>query len=259
MSSSGPPGDSRPRTGLCSFALATYAGAPIGRLLANVPFERRGLRDRGPVWSRHLGTARGQSSAPGADLRRWAWFSAWPPEASVEGILAVGGGRGSPRRAHPSEAMTIVLRPVRARGTWSGDTLGPFVPIGGEQPEPRVAPIAVLTRARVRVRRWRAFTAASPDVDGAMLRAPGRLLSVGIGEWPVGVQGTFSVWRDAAAIRSFAAATPEHLAVVRRTAEESWYAEEMFARFEVVAAAGRCGGRDIGDMLGGHPGFDERT
>ncbi|MEI2717802.1 MAG: hypothetical protein V9E98_12585, partial [Candidatus Nanopelagicales bacterium] len=54
----------------------------------------------------------------------------------------------------------------------------------------------------------------------------------------IGLQGTFSVWRDAAALRSFAYESPEHVAVIEQTRSTGWYSEELFARFAVVDVSG---------------------
>ncbi len=51
------------------------------------------------------------------------------------------------------------------------------------------------------------------------------------------MQGTLSVWEDARAMTTFAR-TEAHLRAVRRTAEEDWYAEELFARFSIERAEG---------------------
>jgi hypothetical protein len=47
-----------------------------------------------------------------------------------------------------------------------------------------------------------------------------------------------SVWRSAADVGRFAYRRPEHAAVVARTAELGWYAEELFARFRVLGIDG---------------------
>ncbi|MCA1656550.1 MAG: monooxygenase, partial [Actinobacteria bacterium] len=80
-------------------------------------------------------------------------------------------------------------------------------------------------------------------VSADLHTAAGLRLAVGIGEAPVGLQGTFSVWDSAAALNGFAYAGAAHAAVVRRTAQEGWYAEELFARFAVLGSAGTVDGR----------------
>ena len=74
--------------------------------------------------------------------------------------------------------------------------------------------------------------------------ADGLLWAIGIGEAPVGLQGTFSLWESGRALRDFAYAGAAHREVVRLTAAERWYAEELFARFAVQAATGSVDGRD---------------
>jgi heme-degrading monooxygenase HmoA len=59
----------------------------------------------------------------------------------------------------------------------------------------------------------------------------------------VGLQGTFSLWESASALKEFASAEA-HAAVVARTEPERWYAEELFARFAVVGSRGTLDGRD---------------
>ena len=73
-------------------------------------------------------------------------------------------------------------------------------------------------------------------------------LAVGVGEAPVGLQGTFSVWESAGALREFASGSA-HAAVVARTEPERWYAEELFARFAVVGGRGALDGAPVaGDL-----------
>jgi hypothetical protein len=68
-------------------------------------------------------------------------------------------------------------------------------------------------------------------------------LTIGIGEAPIGLQGTFSLWRSAAALNEFAYRRPAHTDVIQRTDRERWYAEELFARFAVRSVSGTFAGR----------------
>ncbi len=104
--------------------------------------------------------------------------------------------------------------------------------------------MAVLTRAAIRPRRLVRFYRAVPAVDQALARADGCLRAVGIGEWPVARQATFSLWRDTSAVRGFAYAGAAHAAVITRTRQEGWFSEECFARFIPYASAGSWDGAD---------------
>ena len=134
---------------------------------------------------------------------------------------------------------SVRLRGAGGHGRWRGvDVLGSI-----DEADPGSGPLAVVTRADVRVRAWRAFREAGPSVGREVVAADGLLAVVGIGEAPVGRLGTFSLWRDADAMAAFARA-PHHRAVVARTRAEGWYGEELFARFVPYASSGSWDGRD---------------
>jgi hypothetical protein len=82
-----------------------------------------------------------------------------------------------------------------------------------------------------------------PPVSAELRRTDGLRLALGIGEAPIGLQGTFSLWDSPDALVGFAHRGAAHREAVRRTAQLGWYAEELFARFEVVELAGTYQGR----------------
>lgn len=74
-------------------------------------------------------------------------------------------------------------------------------------------------------------------------------MSIGIGEAPVGLQGTFSLWESGQDLSAFAHRGPAHQQVISQTRERDWYAEELFARFAVQSVTGTFHGRPIVDHL----------
>ncbi len=203
--------------------------ASVRPALARLP----GLR-----FAKLLGTGDGRTfTVRDADPRRWGLLAVWDDEAAAD---ALDGGpvTGSWRRI-ADEEWSVRLRPLAARGSWSGRE-----PFGSPRPQRWDGPVAAVTRARLVLRRAARFWSAVPPVSADLHRAPGLRMAVGIGEAPLGLQGTFSVWDSSAALNAFAYDRPEHAAVVARTARERWYAEELFARLAVLSSRGTVDGAD---------------
>lgn len=115
---------------------------------------------------------------------------------------------------------------------------------GSESQSASRGPIAMITRADVRAKSWRAFARDARVVDRELHQSAGLLAVVGIGEAPILRLGTFSLWRDTEAMMNFARRQPQHTRVVNRTRQEQWYGEEMFARFVPYWSTGSWDGRD---------------
>ncbi|WP_371785726.1 spheroidene monooxygenase [Streptosporangium subroseum] len=206
-------------------------------------FDRPVLRSTpGLSFWRLLGSGRGTSMSLGADLRRWALLAVWREERALEEFL-----KSSPVaarwRREARESWQVRLTPLTSRGRWGG--VEPFGPgTGGTPGQNPGGPIAVLTRASIRPSRLVPFYRSVPEVDRLLREQDGCLASVGVGEWPLARQATFSLWRDAGAVRDFAYRGHAHRGVVGRTRTENWYSEELFARFVPYGSEGTWNGAD---------------
>ena len=193
-----------------------------GALLRMARDPRRLRRLPGVRFAKLLGTGTGSTFGPGdADLTRYAAVVVWADGARPDAVdeswrrIAVRGAR-------------LDLTPLTSRGRWSGTA--PFgEPAGGRTD----GMVLALTRARLRPSRALAFWRAVPPVTAELAAAPGLLARFGVGEAPIGWQGTVSVWRSTADLTAFAYRQPEHCAVIARTPSDRWYTEDLFARFAV--------------------------
>jgi hypothetical protein len=201
--------------------------------------DRRPLRRTpGLRFAKLLGTGSGRTFTPrDADPRRWGVLAVWEDAASASAFDD--GGVVSAWRRLASEEWVARLRPLSSRGRWSRQE-----PFGHPVPQPWDGPVAAVTRARLVLRRATRFWRAVPPVSADLHRAPGLRLALGIGEAPLGLQGTFSVWSSSAALNAFAYDRAAHAAVIERTGHEHWYAEELFARFAVLSTSGTLDGID---------------
>lgn len=137
------------------------------------------------------------------------------------------------------ERWTILCSPLQSHGKWDGEE-----PFGGPNITTYTGPIAVLTRATIRLNRLKNFWANVDSVANLMANASGYITSFGIGEAPVYRQATFSIWRSIDDVKAFAYASREHAEVIKKTRDEKWYSEELFARFKPVASFGTINGKD---------------
>jgi heme-degrading monooxygenase HmoA len=223
---------------VASIHLRRVATVGIAGAVASMALDRPRLaRVPGLRFWKLLGTGSGQTFTPhDADPRTWGLFAVWDSRQALDAFDA---STVAHRWARAEQHWSAVLQPLTWKGRWSGrDPLAGAV-AGAEVPG---RAIAALTRARVKPSQWRRFAVATPPVAAAVNGTPGLRYTVGIGEAPIGLQGTFSVWDSTAALRAFAYGSEAHREVMRRTVNDRWYAEELFARFGVLETTGTLDG-----------------
>ena len=189
-----------------------------------------------------LGTGKGKTFTP-RDADMWQWGLLVVGENSaIEVVKSSSLVKRWNSRAR--ESAMVNLTPLSSHGMWSRQE--PFVASkdGVGRPEGYVAAI---TRARIKWRENFTFWRAVPPVIDSLERSDGLICAIGIGEAPIGLQGTFSIWRDAQSLRNFAYKSQAHNQAITATREIGWYSEELFARFCVESSSGSINGIPLGN------------
>ena len=182
------------------------------------------------------GAANGFGALPNLD--RYGLLAVWESEAAATNFFGQHPlWAGYERRS--CETWTVALAPFRSHGLWDGQN--PFdyptdaPDLGG--------PLAVLTRASIRLRKAARFWRYVEPTSRALTAVPGVRLAIGLGELPLVRQATFSVWESAEAMQQYAYRNAQHREAMQLTRREDWYGEELFARFRVLGSTGTVDGR----------------
>ena len=192
----------------------------------------RSRKFTGISFSKLLGTGSGQTFTPSdAVLTRWGMvvvidenrIKAFDQSSIISNW----------RKRSTSEFRTV-LSPLSSHGLWAKKNPFDFIaPLSNPD-----AQIAALTRARIKWNKNFIFWKSVPPVVIDLHSNPGLHAAIGIGEAPIGLQGTFSLWKSASALRDFAYKGKAHQVAIAQTQSIGWYSEELFARFEVLALRG---------------------
>lgn len=142
-------------------------------------------------------------------------------------------------RERSDECLIATLRPASARGSWDGMALAPGEPV------PAGMPLAALTRASIRPSAAAQFWRHAPAAQHDLSSAAGCELAVGLGEAPLLRQATFSLWRDAKAMDTYAR-TGAHQTAIQAAWQHRFFTESMFVRFAPIAVQGCWTGRHYG-------------
>ena len=225
-------------------ALHVWGTRHVPRALRLMATERGRLRSVPSLtFGKLLGTGSGRTfTMRDADPGHWAALTCWAdPEGPAHFEQSTTYRRWSDLA---QEQARILLHPLHSRGEWSGQA-----PFGTPVTAGHAGPVAAVTRARIRPTQWPRFWRSVPPVSLDAHAGGGLLFGLGIGEAPVGLQGTFSIWQDAGALRDFAYRRGPHREAIRRTSAVGWYAEELFARFAVADVTGEYRGVSLATLL----------
>ncbi|MDI9330461.1 MAG: spheroidene monooxygenase [Alphaproteobacteria bacterium] len=117
-------------------------------------------------------------------------------------------------RERARESWVGVMSVQSSRGHWDQQEWQPTTDAAVQgSPEQTSSALAVLTRASIRAAKAMAFWRYAPAAQRDLDRADGCQLAMGLGETPLLRQCTFSVWREAAAMRAYAHHDAHQLAI----------------------------------------------
>lgn len=162
-----------------------------------------------------------------------ALFAIWQDESALDEFLA-----DDPLASRFNGGRSVRLRPLRARGRWTGiPALAPNEPESSDE----LDPVAVLTYGRLKLHRAAAFLRTSARAEADAVVAPGLVFGTGFAR-PPRLVSTFSLWSSAAAMHEFARRGAGHRAALEETARRDFHRESLFLRFRPYALTGAWGG-----------------
>ncbi len=169
-------------------------------------------------------------------------FGLWP-NFKVYGILSVWNNRSEMLEfektsiiwheylQHSSEIANIELSCIMAHGLW--DNIEPFLP----QNQIVANEIVVLTRGRIKWSKLAKFWWSVAPSSKAMFSNEGIKMAVGVGELPLVQQATISIWQNTQAMHNFAYKSGIHKDIIKKTKQQKWYSEDLFARFKLISVS----------------------
>lgn len=105
------------------------------------------------------------------------------------------------------------MHSIKAHGQWSKQE--PFISSEKFNEE---KPLAVITRATIKPKLAYKFWKYVPSVSKSMDGYKGLIFTKGIGEWPIFMQATFSLWEQGTQMMNYAYKNPKHAEMVKKHA-----------------------------------------
>ncbi len=148
-------------------------------------------------------------------------------------------------RERSRESWVGILSVLSARGhwdqqAWQATSAQALV----DAPDPGQGHLAVLTRASIRPAKAMAFWRHAPAAQRDLGLAQGCQLAMGLGEAPLLRQCTFSVWRDAQAMRDYAH-QDAHLQAIQAAHKHQFFSESLFVHLRPLYMQGQRKGRSL--------------
>tara|TARA_B110000003_G_scaffold152808_3_gene153548 strand:- start:19793 stop:20479 length:687 start_codon:yes stop_codon:yes gene_type:complete len=159
------------------------------------------------------------------------------PDFSIFGFIAVFNSEELAKKFLRTDAVNqykkkaksyshILMHTVKSHGKWSKQN-----PFESSINLVKNTPLAVITRATIKPMLAYQFWRNVPSVSKSMDKYEELIFSKGIGEFPLVMQATFSLWSNSEAMMNYAYENPKHAEMIKKTRELNWYSEELFARF----------------------------
>ncbi len=192
------------------------------------------LNKHGISFYKLMGTGKNGTFDIRPDLNQWAYLWVWESESDYQKFL-----KNSLISKYLNKFadgfFNIYLSPKQSHGFWDGKQ--PFEnntnsPFGEEEP------IVVLTRATIKLSKANDFWKNVPEIAQNFSKNEGFIYSIGVGEFPLLKQATLSIWKNESSMKAFAYHKNQHAEVIKKTRQNKWYSEELFARFSLVGYSG---------------------
>ena len=181
-----------------------------------------------------MGTGGGNGFSLWPDFGTYAFLGVWDSQKSADDFLK-DNALLQTYYQKSSSIRTLKMLPVKSHGLWSGQN--PFTEHKPVTIDSKL-PVAVITRATLRLSRLIAFWKSVPSASAAIENAAGVQYFKGIGEWPFVQQATLSLWDSFEAVKKFAYRDQTHAKIIKKTRSQQWYSEDLFARFHVLSDTG---------------------
>lgn len=170
-----------------------------------------------------LGTGKGETFTPmDANVLRWGLIAEVNDTYAFDHSFVI-----RQWRKNCTDEFRAIIEPISSHGQWAKQE--PFI----SSVKDWTGPVVAITRARIKWHQNLRFWSSVPPVTMSLKSAPGLISAIGIGEAPIGLQGTFSLWESGEAIKNFAYKGAAHQKAIADTSTYKWYSEELFSRFAV--------------------------